>query len=82
MDERTENQRIGDLEAWAFRAGRDLAEIKGELKLKSTVTAVDALHQDVTELRDEVRQGFADVKAEQAAQRRLLEQILERLPGA
>jgi hypothetical protein len=45
------------------------------------VTAVDALHSDVTDLRQEVRQGFADVKAEQAAQRRLLEQILERVGG-
>jgi hypothetical protein len=81
VDERNDTERIGDLEAWAFRAGRDLAEIKTQLKGKSTVAAVDALHQDVTGLRQEVRQGFADVKAEQAAQRRLLEAILERVGG-
>ena len=95
MDERPDTERIGDLEAWAFRAGRDLAEIKTQLKGKSTVAAVDALHQDVRELRDEMRQGFDrltgrldgvdgrldGLKAGQAAQRRLLEAILERVGG-
>lgn len=88
MDERNDTQRIGDLEAWAFRAGRDLAEIKGELKLKSTVTAVDALHQDVADLRTAMDDGFAAVNQrldslteEAAGQRQLLEEILRRLPA-
>ncbi len=63
MDERNDTERIGDLEAWAFRAGRDLAEIKTQLKAKSTVAAVDALHQDVRELREAMTEGFDHLNA-------------------
>lgn len=87
MSEKTEAERISSLEAWAFRAGRDLADIKNRLDRTATVASVDALHQDVTEMRGAMTEGFDHLNArldtvagELTEQRRLLEAILERLP--
>ena len=110
VGERTEIQRINDLEAWSFRAGRDLVEIKAGMQGKSTVAAIDALHQDLVGLRSEMNDRFDavdrrfdavdgrldavdrrfdavdgrldSVGQELAAHRRLLEEILGRLPAA